>query len=160
MRSVSFNQGDIVTTLMKCENGATLLLTHDSTLPRPYSRAGRVQGTGGVWMEDNRSVYIEGMSPNETWEEFYGFIERHGYEHPVWDEYVKSGVKEGHGGMDYLVLRAFIESAAEGTEPPIGAYDAAVMMSVTPLSEKSIALGSQPVEVPDFTNGKYMKGVC
>jgi len=152
-------QGDIVTTMLKCENGETLLLTHDTTLPRPYSRSGMVQGTKGIWMEDNRSICIEGMSPRDEWEDFYEFIEKNGYEHPVWDEYQKSGVKEGHGGMDYLVVKEFIKCSAEKSNPPIDTYDAAVLTSITPLSEKSIILGSQPVEVPDFTNGSYMRGI-
>ena len=157
LRTENVSQGDVVNTFLKCQNGETVLITHDSTLPRPYSRAGRVQGTKGIWMEDNRSIHIEGMSPPEAWEPFDGFVERNGFEHPVWKEYLSSGVKEGHGGMDYLVVREFVRSAISGAEPPIGVYDAALFMSVTPLSARSISLGSHPVEVPDFTNGKYMK---
>jgi hypothetical protein len=57
--------------------------------------------------------------------------------------------------MDYLVLRAFVESVQNGTEPPIDVYDAAVWMSVTALSEASIAAGSAPMAIPDFTMGKW-----
>jgi len=149
-------QGDVVTTLLKCQNGETLQLSHDSTLPRPYSRNGHVQGTKGIWKEDNQSIYIEGVSPHDTWENFHEFIEKHGYEHPMWDAYIKSGVKEGHGGMDYLVLCEFMKSVATMSEPPIDVYDSALLKSITPLSEKSIALGSHPVEVPDFSGGKYI----
>ena len=38
---------------------------------------------------------------------------------------------------------------------PIDVYDAVTWMSVTALSEISIANGSMPVECPDFTRGKY-----
>ncbi|MCL2159760.1 MAG: gfo/Idh/MocA family oxidoreductase, partial [Oscillospiraceae bacterium] len=153
----TINQGDIITTVLKCANGETLLLTHDTTLPRPYSRGGRVQGTKGIWMEDNKSIYIENISPEHTWENFYDFIEKYGYEHPMWAEYKNAGIKEaGHGGMDYLVVREFIKSASQKTEPPIDTYEAALLCCITPLSEKSIALGSHPVEVPDFTRGLYM----
>ena len=38
---------------------------------------------------------------------------------PLHAEYVKKGVKEGHGGMDWLVCRAFIESVKSST--PAGA---------------------------------------
>jgi len=152
----TINQGDIITTVLKTSNGETLLLTHDTTLPRPYSRNGRVQGTKGIWMEDNKSIYIDGVSPPHQWEDFYAFIERNGYEHPVWEEYRNSGIKDGHGGMDYLVIREFVKSAATMTDPPIDTYEAALLACITPLSEKSIALGSHPVEVPDFTRGAYM----
>jgi hypothetical protein len=149
-------EGDVITTVIRCSNGETLLLTHDTSLPRPYSRGGRVQGTKGIWMEDNRSIYIEGMTPEHEWEDFYSFIEKNGYEHPMWEEYKNSGIKSGHGGMDYLVIREFIKSAANKSEPPIDTYEAALMTSITPLSEQSITLGSHPVEIPDFTHGLYM----
>jgi len=39
---------------------------------------------------------------------------------------------------------------------PIDIYDTAIMMSITALSEESIAKGGAPVMVPDFTRGKYL----
>ena len=61
----------------------------------------------------------------------------------------------GHGGMDYMVLAAFFESLEKGVEPPIDVYDTATWMAITPLSEMSIARGGAPVDIPDFTNGKW-----
>ena len=57
-----FNAGDVVTTVIKCANGETIMLTHSVSLPRPYSRDGRVQGTKGIWCEDTNGIYIEGVS--------------------------------------------------------------------------------------------------
>ena len=57
--------------------------------------------------------------------------------------------------MDYLVLRAFIESVQNQTEPPIDVYNAATWMAITALTEESIAQGSAPVSIPDFTNGRW-----
>ena len=54
------------------------------------------------------------------------------------------------------MLRAFIEREQNGTEPPIDEYDAAAWMAVTCLSEASIAAGSAPVAIPDFTAGKWV----
>jgi len=149
-----FALGDIVTTMIKCANGETILLVHDTTLPRPYSRGQRVQGTRGIWMEDNNSIYIEGRSPGHKWEPFDNYWEE--FEHPLWKEYRKLGVRRGHGGMDYLVLRAFVESVKQRTDTPIDVYDTAAWMAVTVLSEQSVALGGQPVAFPDFTNGKWI----
>ena len=59
--------------------------------------------------------------------------------------------------MDYLVLRAFIESVQKNEVPPIDTYDTASWMAVTALSEASIAMGSMPVEVPDFTEGRWLQ---
>ena len=157
--NVSFNEGDVVTTMIRCANGETILLTHDCTLPRPYSRGGVVRGTKGMWMEDGRSIYLEGITPHDEndWahhpESDGKYMEQ--YRHPLWKEYREFGVRGNHDGMDYLVLRAFIESVQNQTEPPIDAYDAAAWMSITALSEQSIALGSAPVAIPDFTGGRW-----
>lgn len=155
--SHDINLGDVVNTLIKCAHGETILLTHDTTLPRPYSRGGRVQGTRGLWMEDKAAIYLEGRSPDHTWEDFSKYMNDPATEHPLWTEFRTKGVEGGHGGMDYLVLRAFIESVRERCEPPLDAYDAATLMAITALSEQSIAMGSVPVPIPDFTDGKWIK---
>lgn len=154
LAKTALTQGDIVTTMIKCAHGETIVITLDTTLPRPYSRAGRVQGTRGLWMEDNNSIHIEGMSPEHKWESFDEYRER--YEHPLWKIFIQEGVRGGHGGMDYLCLRAFAESIARKTAPPIDVYDAAAWMAVSVLSEQSIARGSQPVDFPDFTGGAWI----
>lgn len=154
------NQGDIVTTIIKCANGETILLTHDCTLPRPYSRGGVVQGTRGIWTEANRSLFLEGHSPvdpaawTHKWESDKPYFER--YKHPLWQAYEEYGLRGGHGGMDYLVLRAFIESVQQQRQPPIDVYDTAAWMVITALSEQSVAMGGAPVPVPDFTDGAWI----
>jgi hypothetical protein len=162
---IEFTQGDVVTTMIKCAHGETVLLIHDTSLPRVYSRGGRVQGTKGIWMEDKKAIHIEGISPaerwealEESWEPFEKYMEK--YEHPLWDEYRKAGVHGGHGGMDYLVLRAFLESVRYNRPTPIDVYDTAAWMAITALSEESIATGSAPVAFPDFTNGKWINREC
>ncbi len=160
LSGLSFHEGDVVTTMIKCARGESILLTHDCTLPRPYSRGGRVQGTRGIWMEDNRSIYIDGRSPQDPgywthrWESDKAYMEE--YLHPLWKEYEQLGIRGGHDGMDYLVLRAFVESLQEDKPFPIDVYDTAAWMAVTALSEESVALGSAPVPVPDFTGGRWM----
>ena len=79
------------------------------------------------------------------------------YEHPVWKKYIEEGVHEGHGGMDWLVLNDFFNCLREKKPMPIDVYDMVTWMSITVLSEKSIALGGAPVDIPDFTNGKWCR---
>jgi hypothetical protein len=105
-------------------------------------------------MEDNNSIHIDGRSPEHEWEPFDEYQSE--YEHPVWEEYLEEGVKEGHGGGDHLILNAFVESVRKGTSTPIDAYDTATWMAIAPLSERSIALGSAPVFFPDFTSGGWL----
>ena len=67
--NVKFKLGDIVTSVIKCSNGQTVVLSHDTSSPRPYSLNFRVQGTEGLWMVDNNSIYVQGLSKEEhRWE--------------------------------------------------------------------------------------------
>lgn len=157
----AFNEGDVVTTVIKCADGETVVLTHDCSLPRPYSRGYRVQGTKGIYMEDGGVIYLEGQTvddPNHwthSWNDAAPYIDK--YEHPLWKKYKVDGVHAGgHGGMDYLVLSAFAESVRMDAKPPIDVYDTATWMAVTALSEQSIAIGGAPVPFPDFTNGMWI----
>jgi len=159
LRGKKFMQGDIVTTVIRCALGETIVLTLDTTLPRSYSRGFRVRGTKGMYEEETNSIFIDGVHNDHDfewrsqWDNAGSF--RAQYEHPLWAEYEREGVKDGHGGIDWLVLRAFVESVRNKTTPPIDVYDAAAWMSITALSEQSIALGSAPVAIPDFTGGRW-----
>ncbi|MBQ3048874.1 MAG: Gfo/Idh/MocA family oxidoreductase [Oscillospiraceae bacterium] len=164
---VPFNQGDIITTVIKCANGENITLTHSVSLPRPYSRNGRVQGTKGIWLEDVNGIYIEGISKDEVkidpagnpydvhyWTPVEELYEE--YDHPIWRKY-KDNLLGGHGGLDSLVIRAFLDAVRNRENTPIDVYDVAAWMAITCLSEQSIALGSMPVAFPDFTNGKWIR---
>lgn len=158
--NMRFAQGDVVTTIIKCARGETITLTLDTTLPRFYSRGFHVQGTKDMFMEDNNSIFLDGKD-NEfdfKWKEKWNNVEeyREAYDHPVWKKYLKEGVRGGHDGMDWLVFGAFFDAAKRNAPAPIDVYDAAAWMSVTCLSEQSVALGGMPVPIPDFTNGKWL----
>lgn len=151
--NIEYKQGDIVTTVITCANGETIHLTLDTTAPRAYySRNFGVRGTKGMTYEDTKVVYFdtmkEGVRNNE--EEFY-----EQYDHPLHREYETMGARGGHGGMDWLVCRAFVESVKGGTDTPIDAYDTAAWLAVGVLSEQSIAQGGMPMEFPDFTHGLW-----
>ena len=151
---VQFKLGDIVTTVIKCANGQTIMLSHDTNSPRPYSLNFRVQGTKGIWMRDNDSIYIEGRSTEEhLWESEEEYMQE--YDHPLWKRFENEASGSGHGGMDFFILRAFVESIKQDVPPPIDVYDAVSMSVICPLSEESIANNSTSVEIPDFTRGKW-----
>jgi len=152
-----FRRSDIITTVIKCENGETVTMTLDTCLPRYYSRGFTVHGTKGLICEENSSVYLEDEFTSECWEwqENYNNVQKYyeKYDHKRWQGY-KPG-KEGHGGMDYLVFNAFFEALEEGKEMPIDVYDMATWMAITVLSEQSISTG-QAIAFPDFTDGKWI----
>jgi predicted dehydrogenase len=152
---VDFKLGDVVTTILQTINKETVLLSHDTNLPRPYSLGFRVQGEKGIWMDVNKSLYLEGISKEEhRWEPAEPYLKQ--YDHPLWQKYEQQAAGAGHGGMDFFVVHDFVESVKNKTEPPIDVYDAATFMAITPLSEESIATGSAPVGFPDFTKGGWM----
>lgn len=160
LAEAQFMQGDIVTTVIKCAHGESIVLTLDTTLPRYYSRGFTIRGTKGMFSEENRSLYIEGQHEenHQAWSKQWGNVDqlREQYDHPLWKNYLEEGIKGGHDGMDWLVFSAFLDSVKKGIETPLDVYDMASWMSISVLSEESIALGSQPVVIPDFTNGKWM----
>lgn len=151
---VKFKLGDVVQTMIKCANGETILITHDTNSPRPYSLGFRVQGANGIWMDDGNQIYIEKVSKtNDEWEPDSAYLKK--YDHKIWQQFEKAAENAGHGGMDYFVMRDFIQSVMNRTAPPIDVYDAAAWSAISPLSEQSIAQNSASVPIPDFTRGKW-----
>lgn len=151
-----FNLGDVVTTQIKCANGETILLQHDTNLPRPYSLGYRVQGTNGIWMNLNNGIFIEGQSTydHEHWDDAKAWLDK--YDHPLWKKWGQQAYLTGHDGIDFFVLHAFVESVKRQAPTPMDVYDSASWSAITPLSEYSIELGGGAVPFPDFTSGLWM----
>jgi predicted dehydrogenase len=150
---IKFKLGDIISTLIQTANGETILLTHDTNSPRPYSLGFRVQGTNGLWMNDGNNIYLEGTSPYDKWEQDRNLLAK--YDHPLWKRLDSDIGSAGHGGIDFFVMNAFIETVKRKVAPPIDVYDAAAWSVIAPLSEASIANGGAPQKFPDFTKGKW-----
>ncbi|HIZ72998.1 MAG TPA: Gfo/Idh/MocA family oxidoreductase [Candidatus Gallimonas intestinavium] len=157
-----FAQGDIIHTLITCEDGSTISLKLDTTLPRFYSREFTVRGTKGCCLMDINAVLLddEGLEeffdPQLSVQKYLNNAEQFSeYLPKIWKDMDKQKTHCGHGGMDYLMLREFFRAVQEGRPMPIDIYDAAAWMVITPLSEQSIARQGAAVEIPDFTNGAW-----
>lgn len=151
---INYKNGDVVQTMIQCANGETVLLTHDTHLPRPYSLGFRVQGTNGIWMDVNKSIYIEHKAKeNDEWEPAQTWLDK--YDHPLWKKYEHQAEGAGHGGMDWFVFNAFVESVKQKKQTPIDVYDSVTMSVIAPLSTESVAKGNKTLEFPDFTRGKW-----
>ncbi|MBG7629618.1 MAG: Gfo/Idh/MocA family oxidoreductase [Bacteroidetes bacterium] len=153
---LKFKQGDVITSTIETANGETIIVTHDCNLPRPYSLGFRVQGSNGLWEKDGDRIYIEGQSEKpHQWDDSKAWLEK--YDHPLWKKYGEHAQGAGHGGMDFFVINAFVESAKQNIAPPMDAYDAAAWSAITPLSELSIENNGEPQDFPDFTRGNWIK---
>ncbi len=155
---IKWELGDVVTTQINTARGETILVTHDTNLPRPYSLNFEIQGEKGITDFDyhTRRIYIEGISESHRWDDMNdGWLEK--YDHPLWKKYGEYASGSGHGGMDFFVVHAFVESIKRKENPPLDVYDAAAWSAITPLSEKSLAEGNAVQYFPDFTRGRWIR---
>lgn len=156
-----FAQGDIVETLISCANGETISLRLDTTLPRSYSREFTVQGTKGMYEENTNSVFIDGDDEDfETVLHYRKVIDNAmryeaKYLPDNWKGLTKEMEEMGHGGMDYFEFVDFFDRLRNNKPMAVDVYDAATWMCISALSKQSIDGGNIPVEIPDFTNGKW-----
>jgi len=152
-REETYVLGDVNTALIKTANGRTIFVSHDTNLPRPYSRIHMVQGTKGLFQGYPNRVYIEGVSPPHEWQEWTELLDE--YDHPLWRDLEARSEGAGHGGMDYIEDYRLVKCLREGLPTDMNVYDAAALSAVTPLTEWSVANGSRPAPFPDFTRGRW-----
>jgi len=146
--------GDVVTTLIRTVRGQTILVTHDTNSPRPYSRRILLQGTKGLVRKyPEQKIHIEGRSPEHRWEDLEAY--RAEFEHPIWKALEERSRGAGHGGMDFIEDYRLIECLRKGEPMDMDVYDGAAWSAVSELSARSIAERSRPVDFPDFTRGAW-----
>ena len=161
-----FALGDVNTTLLRTEQGRSVSLYFETSTPRPKEQLIGIQGNKGVYSGMEDKIFIDGRSNkaegpnwlhNPAWEEMAAYRET--YEHRLWKAHGAQAQGTAHGGTDYMVAWRFLKSFREGKAPDIDVYDAATWSAIAPLSEKSVAARSRPVDVPDFTRGKWKQRV-
>lgn len=148
--------GDLNSSLIKTAKGRTILLQHDVSSPRPYSRLNGIAGTKGVFEDYPPRIYVEGQEGGHG----FGGIDmwKASHEPPLWTRVGELARKKGgHGGMDFVMAWRLIECMREGLAPDFDVYDAAAWSAPLPLSQMSVAQGSAPMKFPDFTRGEWMK---
>jgi predicted dehydrogenase len=151
-----YRAGDLNSALLKTVMGRTVLLQHDVSNPRPYSRLNGVQGTKGIFQDYPPRIYVEGQEGGER----FGAIDawKASHESPLWTRIGElARNKGGHGGMDFVMAYRLVQCIREGLPPDFDVYDAAAWSAPFPLSEMSLAQGSAPVRFPDFTRGEWSK---
>ena len=145
--------GDLNTSILKTVNGKTVMLQHDVSNARPYTRHNRVMGTKGTFEDYPPRIYIEGPGVAEAWSSIDSWKAK--FEHPLWTKLGAQARTGGHGGMDFVMAYRLIECMREGLAPDYDVYDAATWSAPFPLTEMSVAKGSAPMKFPDFTRGNW-----
>jgi predicted dehydrogenase len=151
--------GDMSTTVMHTVNGKTVMVQHDVTSPRPYSRINLLSGTKGCLNDYPFRIALE-EKPGEGahgWFDAKKTAEiREKYRHPLWKVAGELAKKMGgHGGMDFLMDLRLCYCLQNGLPLDMDVYDLATSCSVCELSEKSALNRGNSVDVPDFTRGAW-----
>lgn len=147
----AYTLGNINTTIIKTQRNKTIVLQHDISSPRPRVRPLLVSGTEGFVQKGNPHVITLVAEPEATAEEL---LRR--YEHPYYQEIGELARRVGsHGGMDFVMDYRLIYCLQHGLPLDMDVYDAAEWSCIVELSARSVASGSQPVEIPDFTRGRW-----
>lgn len=156
-----FKCGDMNSTMIKTELGKTILLQFDVHTGSPYSRINKVVGTKATHNGYPSRLYIDSdelIFWGHKWlpEEEYNTYKSK-YQHPMISKLKKISqqFKQGHGGMDFVMIYRLVKCLNLGLPLDINAYDSVLWSAVTPLSELSVASNSLPVPIPDFTGGTW-----
>jgi len=149
-------RGNMNTLVIKTHLGKTIMVQHDVTSPRPYSRIHQLIGTKGIackWPSPARIALGEA----ENWLDDVQMKEiEEKYTLPIVKHMGKFAKQVGgHGGMDFIMDWRLIDCLRNGLPLDHDVYDAALWSSIAPLSEKSVASRSKSVDVPDFTRGAW-----
>ncbi|MGN6508282.1 MAG: Gfo/Idh/MocA family protein [Chitinophaga sp.] len=147
-------RGNMNTTTVRTVKGKTLMIQHDITTPRPYSRIHLISGTKGIaskYPSPERIAFGHSWIKPEELQKLY-------------DEYTPEIIRKigelakkvgGHGGMDFMMDWRLIDCLRNGLPLDQDVYDAAAWSCIVPLSEKSISKRSNSVDIPDFTRGAW-----
>ena len=164
-RAQRFAMADMNVTTIRTALGRTIMLQHDVTSPRPYSRLNLIAGTKGVLRGYPRlEIYLEGQTEWPTTSGHHLFDEkktqaiREKFRHPLQKVLGEIAKKAGgHGGMDFMMDLRWAYCLQKGLPLDMDVYDLASWCAVCELSERSARNRSATVDFPDFTRGAWKK---
>jgi predicted dehydrogenase len=152
-------RGDMNTSVIKCANGQTVMVQHDISTPRPYSRIHLLQGSDGCamkWPEPER-IALASVDGGHRWLTEAEMLDiQKKYAHPL-DKTIGEIAKKvgGHGGMDVIMDYRLIYCLKLGLPLDQDVYDAAAWSAVTPLSAASLKHKGDSRDFPDFTRNRW-----
>jgi hypothetical protein len=158
-RSASVAMGDMNSSLIRTVKGRSMLIQHDVSSPRPYSRIQFLSGTKGaicdypyrIGFEEKPGAGLHKWFTAEKAEEI-----RQKYKHPMWKQAGEiARVRGGHGGMDYIMDLRWVDCLQRGLPLDTDVYDLAATCCLCELTEKSVLNRSRAYDIPDFTRGAW-----
>ena len=167
LRNERFAMADMNVTTIRTAKGRTILLQHDVSSPRPYSRLNLISGTKGVFRAyPELGIYLEGKDEWPTrpgshkYDAAFAAQIKDKYRHALYKEIGAIAKKVGgHGGMDYMMDLRWAYCMKNGLPLDTDVYDLASWCAVSELSEKSARNRSRSMDIPDFTRGVW-KAPC
>lgn len=151
--------GDMSTTLIKTEQGRTIMVQHDTSSPRPYTRLNLISGTRGILKDYPLQIALDPNyeAPHLGWANQAQMNEiRAKFRHPLWRESGEFAKKMGgHGGMDFLMDLRLCYCLQNGLPLDINVYESCQWSVLAELTETSAKNDGAPVTVPDFTRGAW-----
>lgn len=152
--------GDMNTTLIKTVNGKSIMVQHDVSSPRPYSRINLISGTRGIVRDYPFQCAFEEKCFDRKAHEWFSEKDanaiREKYMHPMWRDVSEMARKVGgHGGMDFIMDLRWAWCLQNGLPLDMDVYDLAATSCLCELTETSVRKGSKPVNVSDFTRGNW-----
>ncbi len=155
--------GDMNTSIIKTELGRTIMIQHDVVSPRPYSRINALSGTGATFLDyparlainDPKHYDLKSGGSHEWLDDGDLKTMREKFTHPLWKKLQEKSKGAGHGGMDFVMNWRHLDCLRTGQTPDSVVYDAAAWSCLIEISARSVATGSAPVVIPDFTRGLW-----
>ncbi len=134
------------------------------SLPQPTDRSQPAQSAARAAGNSGRGrggiIYLNGRSPvDDQWESAEPYYQE--YQHPFLKVYKPRERKQalrGHGGGSKTTPVSWdrlVAALRAGRMPDYDVYDSVTSSAISPLTEKSVAGGSVPIQFPDFTKGKW-----
>ena len=158
---LNYQNGDLNTSIIKTNQGRTILVQWDETSPRPYTRHNLILGSKGALAGFPTRIALEGgfdgiSKDHHSWikgKDLKSLYEK--YDHPLFKRLNSKTKKSGHGGMDGIMMYRIVECLKNGLPLDQNVYEGCFWSAVTPLSAKSIDEDGMPQQFPDFTRGMW-----
>lgn len=148
-------RGNMNVTTIRTSKGKTIMIQHDVTSPRPYSRLHLISGTKAIAQKYPLPARVATNHLNWFTPEEMKALEAK-YQPPIVKKIGELAKKVGgHGGMDFMMDWRLIDCLRNGLPLDIDVYDAASWSVIKPLSEISVARRSNSIDIPDFTGGSW-----